>query len=133
MPNVAYSRSRWSVRSSSRGRRSESALTSLPMLLEVAHERRAEVAVRLLAAERRHVPAKRVERLGADAQRTPVARRVDETGARQRLDARRDRRVHLLRRLDGLVAEQVAVRRAGLELETGEDRLAREPVSDGAG
>ena len=46
---------------------------------------------------------------------------------------RGDRGVHLVGRLDDLVAEQIAVRRPGLELEPGEDRLPREPVSDRAG
>ena len=101
------------------------------MLLQVRDERRAEVAVRLLAAERRHVPAEQVERLRADPQRAPVARRVDEPGVGQRRDPGGDRGVHLAR-LHDLVDQQVAVRRPRLELEPGEDRLAREAVADRA-
>ena len=59
----------------------------VPVLFEVADERRAEVTVRLLAAEGRHVLPEEVERLGADAQGAPVARGVHEARARQRLDA----------------------------------------------
>src|SRR6187200_106191 len=75
---------------------SKATLVGVPVLFEVANERRAEVAVRLLAAEGRHVLPKEVERLGADAQGAPVARGVHETRARQRLDAPADGVVHLL-------------------------------------
>ena len=101
----------------------------VPVLFEVAHERGAEMAVGLLAAERGHVLPEDVERLCPDPQRAPVPGGVHEPRARQRLDAPGDRRVHLVGRLDHLVAEQVAVRRPRLELEAGEDRLPRQPVS----
>ena len=54
----------------------------IPVLLEIPHECGAQVAVGLLAAERRHVLPEDVERLRADAQRAPVAGRIHEAGAR---------------------------------------------------
>src|SRR6476646_5594687 len=140
-PNAARSRARWSSRSSARGSRSaasqttgsEAALMRVPVLLEVPHECGAQVAVGLLAAERRHVLPEDVERLRPDAQRAPVPGRIHEARAGERLDALRYGRVERGGRLDDLVAEQVAVRRAGLELQAGEDRLPSEPVTDRAG
>src|SRR5919198_2565936 len=51
---------------------SERALVGAPMPLEVGHQRRTEVAERLLARVERHVGAKDVARLLAGAQRPPV-------------------------------------------------------------
>ncbi len=89
------------------------------------------MAARLLEAVGRHVGAEGLERLGPDAQRAPVGGGVDQSGARQRAHARVQRGVDLAR-LDGLVAEQVALRRARLELAPGEDRLAGQALADGA-
>ena len=76
-PKVARSRASCSARSSSRGSCSAGSQITvsggahgLPVLLEVLDERRAEVAVRLLAAERRHVLAGR----SRAARRRPAAR-----------------------------------------------------------
>ena len=52
-----------------------------PVLLEVADQRGAEVADRLLAAVDRHVLAEDVERLLADPQRAPVGDAADRAGA----------------------------------------------------
>jgi hypothetical protein len=103
-----------------------------PVALEVAHERRAEVAEGLLArVQRRHVRAKDVDRLLAEAQGAPVGPRIDEARARERLHAPRDRGVDLAG-LDDLVAQKVAVGGAGLELAARQDRLARDAIADRA-
>src|SRR5262245_46061608 len=95
---VVRRRSSCSRRSSARGSCSarlqitvsESSLVSAPVLFEVAHERGAEMAVDLLAAERRHVLPEEVERLCPDSQCAPVAGGVHEPGARERVDASGD-------------------------------------------
>src|SRR3954469_17389879 len=74
---VSRSRSRCSASSSSRDARSIASLVSTPVLLQVADERRAEVADGLLAGVQRHVLAERVERLLADAHRPPVGDAAD--------------------------------------------------------
>src|SRR5690348_1641835 len=75
---VLRSRSSCSACSASRGsvsagsQISDAALVRIPVLLEVANERWAEVAVRLLAREGGHVLAEDVERLLCDAHAAPV-------------------------------------------------------------
>src|SRR3954454_25248862 len=101
---VVRSRSRWSASNSGRATRSIAALVGTPVLLEVADERRAEVAGRLLAGVDRHVLPERVQRLLADPQRPPVRDADDRAGARQLPGARFEPRVHLLRR-DDLVGQ----------------------------
>src|SRR4051812_5700417 len=134
-PNAARNRSACNERSASRGScstGSNSALVRIPVLLEVPDERGAQMAVRLLAAVRGHVLAKDVERLRRHAHRPPVGGSVDESRAGQRLHARFPRGVHLPGRVDPLIAEQVALRRARLELEPRQDRLSRQPIANRA-
>src|SRR3954451_24819898 len=97
--------------------RSIASLVGTPVLLEVADERGAEVADRLLAAVHGHVLAEDVERLLADAERLPVGAPAAPSGTGERSGARGDGRVHLPR-LDDLVRELL-----GLQLGPGEDRL----------
>src|SRR3954470_9617884 len=118
-PTVRRSRSSWSSRSGSRGPvstgsqadASELALAGIPVLLEVADEGRAQVAVGLLPGEGRHVLAEDVERPLADAEGTAVAGRVAHPRAGHRLDPLAKRVIHRIR-LDDLVAEQLGGRDA---------------------
>src|SRR5690349_12937369 len=85
---VSRRRVGWSSASRSRGARSiasEPAVAGIPVLLEVADERGAEVAEGLLARVGRHVGAKQVERLLAGPQRAAVRGGVDQAGAREEL------------------------------------------------
>src|SRR3954452_24059509 len=78
---VSRSRASWRPASSSRGARSiasELAVAGIPVLLEVADQRRAEVAERLLARVGGHVGAEEVQRLLARSQRAPVGGGVDQ-------------------------------------------------------
>src|SRR3954470_1435164 len=119
----ARSSSRGSVSAASQMTLSDAALVRIPVALEIAHQRRAQVAVGLLARIGGHVPAEHVERLLPHPDRAAVGRRVDEPRAGERLHARLNRRIHLVR-LYGLVADQLGGRSPGLELEAREDRLA---------
>ncbi len=57
------------------------AVRGVPVSLEVGNQRRAEVAVRLLARVDRHVAAEGVEWFLFDAQRPPVAGGADHARA----------------------------------------------------
>src|SRR5438046_393044 len=83
---------------------SVAALMGAPVLLEVADQRRAEVARRLLARVDRHVLAEDVERLLADPQRATVGDAGDRAGGGELGRAVRDRVVHLPR-FDDLIRE----------------------------
>ena len=112
---------------SARGARSIAALMGAPVLLEVADQRRAEVADRLLAAVRRHVLAEDVERLLADPQRAPVGDAADR--------ARRWRGRAARRSIAASISPGATISSAsssGCELAAGEDRLARAAVADEA-
>src|SRR5437763_9975833 len=95
---VARRRSSWRAFSSSRGSvsaashmrppRSEAAALSVPVLLAVAHERRAQMAVGLLARVGGHVLTEQVERLLPSADRAAVGRGIDQARAGQRGDPR---------------------------------------------
>src|SRR6478735_316176 len=114
---VVRRRSSWRSSSSSRGRvsagsqifASEAAAVSVPVLLEVAHERVAEMAVGLLARVGGHVLAEQLDRLLPDPHRGPVGGGVDQSGAGQRGYAFVDGLVHLAG-FDDLVADQLGVR-----------------------
>src|SRR3954452_17229063 len=107
-------------------RRSDRSLMRAPVLLEVADQRRAEVAPRLLAGVDAHVLPEDLERLLPDPQRAPVGDARHRARGRERARARLDRGVHLAR-LDDLVRQLL-----GGELAPREDRLARAPVADEA-
>src|SRR5215213_4397339 len=136
---VARRRSSWTSWRPSRGpvstgsqtSASELALVCIPVLLEIADQRRAEVAVGLLAGEGGHVLPEDVKRLLSDANRAAIGRGVDQARAGQRLGARVERLVHRVG-LDDFVAEQLGWRDSGLELPAREDCLPGEPVADRA-
>src|SRR6185437_15136943 len=107
---------------------SDAALVRIPVLLEIANQRGAEVAVGLLARERGHVLAEDVERLLPDADPAAVGGGRDEPGRGQRLHARFDGRVHV-GRVHHLVDHHVALGGPRLELAAGEDRLPSQPVA----
>ena len=86
---------------------SHPAPAGIPVLLEVAHELRAQVTGGLLARVQRHVLPVQLERLLADPDRAAVRDRVDKPGVRQRLDPRLQRGFKLVGR-DDLVAQQAA-------------------------
>src|SRR3954453_8035301 len=119
-------RSSWSVSSTVRGACSILTLMGAPVLLEVADQRRAEVADGLLAAVGRHVLAERVERFLADAQRFAIRDAGDRAGAREVVRGALDRRVHLPGR------EDVVRQLLGGELAVRQDRLSCSAIADEA-
>src|SRR6185369_9891637 len=86
----------------------------VPVALEIGDQRRAEVAVGLLARVDREVGAERVERLLGDAKRAPVSGRTHHAGTGQPLHHPLDRRVHLAG-FDDLIADQAALRAAAFD------------------
>src|SRR4051794_38329989 len=106
--------------------RSSASLVGTPVLLEVADQRRAEVARGLLAGVDGHVLAEDVERLLPDPERAPVGCPAHRAGARQLRRAALENRIHLAV-LHDLVGE--LLRR---ELGAGQDRLTRAAVADEA-
>src|SRR5258705_12793837 len=56
-------------------------IVSIPILFEIADQRRTEMAIGLLAGIHGHVAAKRVQRLLRDAQRAPVSHGALGAGA----------------------------------------------------
>src|SRR6516225_4600983 len=138
-PIVSCRRSSWSSCSSPRGSvsaasqmpASEAAAVSVPVLLEVAHEGGAEVAIGLLARVGGHVLAEQVERLLAGPDRAAVRRGVDQPRAGQRGYALLDRLVDLFG-VYYLVADLLCVGLAGSPGAAGEDRLARRAVAHGS-
>src|SRR4051812_19702170 len=92
------------TRSTVAARRSVASLVGTPVLLQVADQRGAEVAVGLLARVDAHVFAEDVQRLLADAQGAPVGDAADRAGTRELGRSPLERGVHLTAR-DDLVGE----------------------------
>src|SRR5262249_28846732 len=116
----------WSVSSTVRGACSILTLMGAPVLLQVADQRGAEVAERLLAGVGRHVFAKGIQRFLTNAEGPPVRDAADRARARQVGGGALDRPVHLAGR-DDVVGELL-----GCQLAVGEDRLAGAAVADEA-
>src|SRR5258708_39847175 len=70
------------------------AIVRIPILFEIADQRRTEMAIGLLAGIHGHVAAKRVQRLLRDAQRAPVAHGAHGAGAGPPGNCALDRVVH---------------------------------------
>src|SRR5213075_678415 len=88
-----------------------------------------EVAVRLLARIDCHVAPEAVERLLADAEGAPVARRADHTRAGELLHRAREGGIHLIRR-HHLVADEASVGARTLDAQLRHHRLARDARAD---
>src|ERR1700757_1428255 len=99
----------------------------VPLALQIGDQRRAEMAIGLVAGVSGKIFAERIERFLADAQRAAVAHGADRTGTGQAGDDAVERRVHAARRRD-LVADQVALRAVADELALVLDRLPRDAV-----
>src|SRR5262245_9158656 len=99
-----------------------------PALLEIPDQRRADVALGLLARVGRHVGLEEGARLLADPQRPAVAGGADAAGARQRRAGLIDRLVHGAG-WDHLVAQQPSLGALGLEPSVEQDRLTRQPLA----
>src|SRR3954451_242338 len=114
-----------------RAGRSERARLGLPVALEVADQRRAVEAQRLLARVARHVPAEHVERLERHAQLTAVGDEARRPGAHELARRAFDGIVERLGRQD-LVGDHPALGRVGGEVAVEEDRLTRRALADEA-
>src|SRR4051794_5773523 len=84
------------------------AVLRVPVALEVGDQRRAEVAIGLLAGVDGAIAAEIVERLLCHPEGAAVADRADRAGAGEAGDHALDRRIHLAGRRD-LVADQPAL------------------------
>src|ERR1044072_8971715 len=82
-------------------------LLRVPVLFEIGDQRRAEVAIGLLARVDRHVAAELVERVLGHTKRATVAGRADDSSIGEPRHHAVERRVHLARR-DDLVADRAA-------------------------
>src|SRR5207344_177013 len=100
----------------------------VPVALEIGDQRRAEVAVGLLARIDREIGAEHVERLLGDAERAPVSGRAYDAGTGQPMHHSLDRRVHLAG-LDDLITDQAALRAVAFDPALVLNRLARNPVA----
>src|SRR5882672_6774543 len=94
----------------------------VPMALEIGDQRRAEMAIGLLARVDRHIGAKSVERFLGDTKGPAVACGADHPGIGEAVDHPGDRRVHR-RRLDDLVADKAAFGAVTVEPPSVHDRL----------
>src|SRR6266852_3733971 len=84
-------------------------IVSIPILFEIADQRRTEMAIGLLAGIHGHVAAKHVQRLLRDAEGAPVAYCAYSAGAAQRGNRALDRIVHRARG-DGFVTDESSLR-----------------------
>src|SRR5712691_10758166 len=106
---------------------SAAAACGIPVSFQVGDQRGAEMAGGLLSGVHRHVAAKEIERLLADAEGAPVAGGAHHAGAGQLFNRALERRLHLRRRHD-LVADQARFRARAVDAALGHHRL-REPGS----
>src|SRR5689334_16814425 len=70
-------------------------LLRVPVLLEIADQRRREMAIGLLARVDGHVAAELIERLLGDTKGAPVPRRAHDAGVREARNDPRERRIHV--------------------------------------
>src|SRR3954470_17183703 len=96
----------------------------VPVALEIGNQRRAEVAVGLLARIDREVGAEHVEGLLGDAERAPVSGRAHDAGTGQPVHHPLDRRLHLAG-IDDLIAPSATLRAVAFDPTLVLNRLAR--------
>src|SRR5919204_5524693 len=108
------------------------AVLRVPVALQIADQRRAEVAISLFARIDGEIGAESIKRLLRDANRAPVARSADHAGIGQSIDHALEGGVHLAG-ADDLVADQPAFRTVAVEPPLVQNRLPRDAVAGEAG
>src|SRR5262249_44385689 len=104
------------------------AVLRVPVALEIADQRRAEMAIGLLAGVDLEISAQHVERLLGYAERTAVSRSAHHARIGQSVDHALDRAVHAPW-LNELVADQPSLRTVAFQPALVLDRLARDAVA----
>src|SRR5665213_2887073 len=99
------------------------------MFFEIGDQRRAEMAIGLLAAIDRHVAAEHIERLLTDTKGAPVAGRADHARTGEIIDHLIERLLHFAMRHD-LVADHAAFRTVAIESAANHDQLPRNAGAD---
>src|SRR5271156_2765315 len=100
----------------------------IPLALEIGDQRRAEMAISLVAGVSGKIHPECVERLLPDAQRAAVRGGADRAGAGQSGDDTLESRVHVGGWRD-FIADQTAFRAVAYELALILDRLAGDAVA----